>query len=68
MKNKEIVNKEKGCSTLECPLCQQINTSYNIMDGVFQFYCTYCEKGYEGEMIVDWADFALDDRFNEFPE
>ena len=65
MKNKEIINKEKGCSILECPICQQIKTSYSIADGVFQFWCIVCKKAYTGEIIVDWKEFALDDRFNE---
>ena len=63
--NKEIVNKEKGCSTQKCPDCKEINTSYSIHNGVFQFWCVTCKKAYEGNFISDWKDFALNDGFNK---
>ena len=65
MKNKEIINKEKGCSTLECPTCGEIHTSYNIMNGVFQFWCLTCKKSFEGEILAGCKYFVLTDGFNE---
>lgn len=54
MKGKEILNKEKKCSTLECPKgCDVIKTSYIIEDGKFRFYCPLCKEYYYGTTVVE---------------
>ena len=48
--SKEIINKEKGCATHTCSVCNYITTSYNFNTelGMYEYWCLNCRKFYYG--------------------